>query len=193
MTHAERSQPFAPNPDLQERCMRYLLRCMGEDPQREGLVDTPRRWLKAMGEFLSGSGTDPAKVLGTAFTEPYSDTIWVRGIRFTSLCEHHLLPFTGTCVVGYVPSGKVVGLSKIPRLVQVYAKRLQLQEQLTRQVAETMLYATGCHGVGVAMRAHHSCMGCRGVQQPDAEMVTSTVLGAVRGDTAWREHMMHML
>lgn len=173
--------------------MQYLLRCMGEDPSREGLVDTPRRWLKAMGEFLHGNGTDPYKVLGTTFAEPYNDTIWVRGIRFTSLCEHHLLPFTGTCVLGYIPSGRVVGLSKIPRLVQCYAKRLQLQEQLTRQVAETMQSATGCHAVGVAMRAHHSCMGCRGVQQPDAEMVTSTVLGTVRGDTAWRAHLMQLL
>lgn len=158
--------------DMAEQAVRTLLRYIGEDPNREGLVDTPRRVAKALTEMTEGMQIDPASVLGTTFTESYDQPVWVRGIRFTSLCEHHLLPFSGTAVVGYTPNGRVIGLSKIPRLVEVLARRPQLQEQLTRQIADTLASAINARGVGVAIRAQHSCMACRGVRQQDAEMVT---------------------
>jgi GTP cyclohydrolase I len=117
----------------------------------------------------------------------------VRGIRFSSMCEHHLLPFTGTAAVGYVPDGRVIGLSKIPRLVELFARRPQLQERLTNQVAAALMEHLAPKGVGVIVKAHHSCMGCRGVVQPDAEMVTSTVLGCLRDNPAARSELMALL
>jgi GTP cyclohydrolase I len=177
---AEASSPFAPNPSLQEACVAYLLRCIGEDPSRPGLIDTPRRWVKALREMTSGLTEDAESILGTSFEDECGDAIWVTGIRFTSLCEHHLLPFSGSCVVAYAPSGRVVGLSKIPRLVSILARRPQLQERLTREVATILHRKAGAKGTAVAMRAHHSCMGCRGIRQADAEMVTSHRIGDLK-------------
>lgn len=173
-------QPFAPNPATQRACVRYLLRCIGEDPDREGLVDTPKRVVKALTEMTAGLHQDPKAILGTTFAEAYDEMVVVRNIRFTSLCEHHLLPFDGEAVVAYIPNKRVVGLSKIPRLAQVLAQRPQMQERLTQQIAHTLNEVLEPLGVGVLMRAHHSCMGCRGVRQPDADMVTSCLLGAMR-------------
>jgi len=166
-----------------------LLEGMGEDPTREGLRDTPRRVVKAMREMTNGLGVDPASVLGTTFTEPFGQAVYVRGIRFTSMCEHHLLPFVGTATVAYLPSDRVVGLSKVPRLVEVLAHRPQLQERLTREIADTLGGAIGALAVGVAIRAHHSCMGCRGVRQPDAEMVTVCLRGDWAGDDSMRRRL----
>lgn len=161
-------------------CVRTLLLAVGEDPTRDGLIKTPQRVVRALAEMTSGMHVNPATVLGTVFNETSDQMVVVTGIRFSSLCEHHLLPFTGTATVGYVPDGRVVGLSKIPRLVDVFAKRLQVQERMTNQIASTMMTALRPLGVGVILRAHHSCMGCRGVRQPDAEMVTSCLLGVMR-------------
>lgn len=166
-----------------------LLQHIGDDPTREGLRDTPRRVVKAMREMTDGLQADPAAVLGTTFTEPFEYPVWVKGIRFTSLCEHHLLPFSGTCVVGYTPAGRVVGLSKIPRLVEVFARRPQLQEQMCRQIADTLAAGVGALGVGVGIKAHHSCMGCRGIRQPDAEMVTVCMRGSWQGDPEFQRRL----
>lgn len=167
-----------------------LLRFIGEDPTREGLRDTPRRVAKAMREMTAGTGTDPAATLGTTFGETCDELVVVRGIEFASLCEHHLLPFVGTATVGYLPGERVVGLSKIPRLVQSVAGRLQLQERLAIQIADAMQAVLAPRGVGVILRARHSCMGCRGVRQPNAEMVTSAMLGKVRESDSLRAELL---
>lgn len=166
-----------------------LLRSIGGDPSLPGLEKTPHRVAKALDEMTSGRLIDPQAVLGTVFDEHSDQMVVVRGIRFVSLCEHHLLPFIGTATVGYLPNGKVIGLSKIPRLVEVLSRRLQLQERLTNQVAEELQRALDPLGVAVLMRAHHSCMGCRGVRQPDADMVTSALLGALRHPDARAEFL----
>jgi len=170
-----------------------LLEFIGEDPLREGLIDTPRRVVKALGEMTGGLRENPVTCLGTMFTDSNNEMVTVRGIRFTSMCEHHLLPFSGTAVVAYMPQGKVVGLSKIPRLVEVFARRPQLQERLTRQIAETLHRSVFSAGTACVMKAHHSCMGCRGVRQPDAEMVTSSFHGCLSEDPAVKSQLLSML
>lgn len=170
--------------------VRTLLEFVGEDPMREGLIDTPRRVAHALQEMTAGLSVDPKAVLGTTFTETCDELVVVTGIEFASLCEHHLLPFTGKATVGYLPGDRVVGLSKIPRLVNAFAARPQLQERLTTQIATTMQEVLSPRGVGVVMRAHHSCMGCRGVRQPNAEMVTSSMLGVVRSCPSLRAELL---
>jgi GTP cyclohydrolase I len=170
-----------------------LLEWIGENPNREGLADTPKRVVKAFREMTAGLGVEPSSVLGTVFNETSDQMVVVRGIRFSSMCEHHLLPFTGTAAVGYVPDGRVIGLSKIPRLVEVFAKRPQVQERMTNQVADSLMKHLNPKGVGVIIKAHHSCMGCRGVRQPDAEMITSCVLGCMKEDPAARAELMEFI
>lgn len=161
--------------------LRALFAACGEDPNREGLLNTPLRCWRAMREMTTGYEQDAEHILRSAmFDEKCDEMVVVRGIRFTSLCEHHLLPFVGTVDVAYLPIAKIVGLSKIPRVVNVFARRLQVQERMTSQIAEVIDKALAPAGVGVIAKAHHSCMGCRGVNQPDAEMVTSAMLGAFR-------------
>lgn len=170
-----------------------LLEWVGEDPSREGLLDTPKRVVKAFREMTSGLAVEPRSVLGTVFNESSDQMVVVRGIRFSSMCEHHLLPFTGTAAVGYVPDGRVIGLSKIPRLVEVFAKRPQVQERMTNQIAQSLMDHLEPKGVGVVVKAHHSCMGCRGVKQPDAEMITSCVLGCMKEEPASRAELMEFI
>lgn len=168
-----------------------LLDAIGEDRNREGLVDTPARVLKALLEMTSGYTDKPEEILATTFeADGYDEMVVLRGIRFTSLCEHHMLPFSGVAHVGYLPKSRVVGLSKLARLVECYAKRLQLQERMTRQIAEALLGHLEPLGAGVVVSAHHSCMGCRGVRQPDAAMVTSAMLGVLRDEPAARAEFM---
>ena len=164
-----------------QNAVRVLLQYMGQDPEREGLADTPRRVVAAWDELTRGYGQDPEQILGTAFEgDGYDQMIVCRGIDFWSMCEHHLLPFHGVAAVGYIPSERVVGLSKMPRLVKCFASRLQIQERLTKQVAEAMDSVLKPKGVGVLIRARHLCMACRGVRQQEAEMVTSSLLGEFR-------------
>lgn len=170
-----------------------LLTWIGEDPTREGLLDTPKRVAKAFREMTDGLHKNPADVLGTVFNETSDQMVVVRGIRFSSMCEHHLLPFTGTAAVGYVPNGRVIGLSKIPRLVEVFAKRPQVQERMTNQIAQALMEHLEPRGVGVVVKAHHSCMGCRGVKQPDAEMITSCMLGCMKDDASSRAELMEFI
>jgi GTP cyclohydrolase I len=167
-----------------------LLECVGEDPTRDGLVDTPGRVLRSLAEMTAGYAQDPATILATTFDDRCDEMVVVRGVEFTSLCEHHLLPFVGTAAVGYLPGERVAGLSKLARLVDCYARRLQVQERLTTEIAAAVERYLAPQGVGVLIRAHHSCMGCRGVRKPQAEMVTSAMLGALRDNAAARSEFL---
>jgi GTP cyclohydrolase I len=159
--------------------VRRILQHIGEDPNRDGLLDTPKRVVKAFTEMTVGYAQDPGDILSTTFDVDCDEMVVVTGIRFTSLCEHHLLPFIGTATVAYIP-GQVVGLSKLARLVECYARRLQVQERMTNQIADSIEEHLNPQGVGVVVRAHHACMGCRGVRQQNAEMVTSALRGFMR-------------
>jgi GTP cyclohydrolase IA len=168
-----------------------LIRLVGEDPSRDGLLRTPGRVIKALREMTAGYREDPARILSTTFDETSDELILLRGIEFYSICEHHLLPFYGTASVGYLP-GAVVGISKLARLVHCFAKRLQIQERLTRQIATAIAEHLGARGTGVIVRAHHLCMGCRGVKLPGTELVTSSMLGTLREDAVTRGEFLRL-
>lgn len=171
--------PAAPTDGEAHRAVATLLRYIGEDPTRDGLADTPRRVAKALRELTRGMGQDPASVLTTSFESGHDQMIVVPGIRFVSLCEHHLLPFVGTATVAYLPNGgRIVGLSKLPRLVELMAARPQVQERLTDEVADVLEKAVDCGGVAVRIVASHACAALRGVRQPDMSMVTTRLTGA---------------
>ncbi len=159
-----------------EAAVSQLLLYIGEDPQREGLKKTPHRVSNAFLELTEGYRQNPGEILSTTFSAAYSDMVVVRDIEFWSLCEHHLLPFHGSVTVGYLPKGRVVGLSKIGRLVQCFSRRLQVQEKMTQQIATAMMEHLQPLGVGVIVKASHQCMAMRGVKSP-AEMVTSSLMG----------------
>lgn len=161
--------------------VRTILAYIGEDPDREGLLDTPKRVVKAWDELTEGYGLDPATILSTAFqADGYDEMVLCRNIEFHSTCEHHMLPFSGVAHVAYIPSRRVVGLSKMARLVDCFARRLQIQERMTRQIANTMQEVLKPKGVGVVVQAKHMCMVCRGVMKQRSEMVTSALLGVMR-------------
>lgn len=170
-----------PSQALALESVKILLQYLGEDADREGLKDTPDRVLRALNEMTHGYNEDPAKILSKVFAEQYDEIVILRKIPFISLCEHHLLSFIGTVDIGYLPSGKgVVGLSKLARLVDCFARRLQVQERLTKQIAEAIEQHLEAKGVGVIVRAGHTCMSCRGVMKHGSEMVTSSMLGVFR-------------
>ncbi|HZP01850.1 MAG TPA: GTP cyclohydrolase I FolE [Terriglobia bacterium] len=167
--------------DLMESAVREILREMGEDPSRDGLIRTPARVAKSLRYLTSGYGQDIDKVLnGALFSVAYDEMVIVKDIEVFSMCEHHLLPFFGRCHVAYVPSNKVIGLSKLPRLVDVFARRLQVQERLTTQIAETIMEKIKPQGVGVIVEARHLCMIMRGVEKQNSIAVTSAMLGVFR-------------
>lgn len=168
-----------------------LIRFIGEDPGRDGLADTPDRVIRAWREMTAGYDQDPAEILGRTFDEPSDELIVLSGVAFHSICEHHLLPFHGTACVGYLP-GKVVGISKLARLVDCFARRLQIQERMTRQIAEAVMLHLDARGAGVIVRAHHLCMGCRGVRQPGADMITSSMAGSLRSDATTRSEFLRL-
>ena len=174
-----------------EKAVTTLLRFIGEDPARDGLADTPARVVKAWREITAGYDEDPAEILARTFEETSDEMIILRGISFYSTCEHHLLPFYGEAQVGYLP-GRVVGISKLARLVNCFARRLQIQERMTRQIAEAIEEHLEAKGVGVILRAHHLCMGCRGVKQEETEMVTSAMLGKLRNDPTTRAEFLRL-
>ena len=158
--------------------VRELLSSVGEDPKREGLVKTPERFLRAFQFLTAGYEQDIDTIINKAlFEAPYSEMVIVKNIEFYSLCEHHLVPFFGKCHVGYIPSGKIIGLSKIPRIVDVFARRLQVQERLTAEISACLMEALKPAGVGVVMEAHHLCMMMRGVEKQAAAAQTSALLG----------------
>ena len=167
---------------------------LGEDPDREGLRDTPKRVEKAYKFLTSGYGADIDQVVNNAlFTVDYSEMVIVKDIDFYSLCEHHLLPFFGKCHVAYIPSTKVIGLSKIPRLVDVFARRLQVQERLTNQIADTIREKIKPLGVAVVMEATHLCMSMRGVEKQNSYAVTSSMLGAFRDNARTRLEFLELI
>lgn len=174
--------------------IRALLAELGEDPSREGLIDTPKRVDKSMRFLTSGYTTNVDEVINNAlFTVDYSEMVIVRDIAFYSLCEHHLLPFFGKCHVAYVPNGKVIGLSKIPRLVDVFSRRLQVQERLTNQIAEVILERIHPLGVAVVMEGTHLCMAMRGVEKQNSTAVTSAMLGVFREDARTRMEFLELI
>ena len=174
--------------------VRNLLAALGEDPDREGLVNTPKRVEKALKFLTSGYDADIDEVLNNAlFSVDYSEMVIVRDIDFYSLCEHHLLPFFGKCHVAYLPSNKVIGLSKIPRLVDVFSRRLQVQERMTSQIAEVISEKIAPLGVAVVVEATHMCMSMRGVQKQNSFAVTSSMLGAFRSDARTRMEFLELI
>src|SRR5476651_334382 len=174
--------------------IRKLLTDLGEDPDREGLVSTPKRVEKALTFLTSGYRADIDEVLnGAVFTVYYSEMVIVKDIDFYSLCEHHLLPFFGKCHVAYIPSDKVIGLSKIPRIVDVFARRLQVQERLTNQIADTIRDKIAPLGVAVVMEATHLCMSMRGVEKQNSFAVTSAMQGAFRNNARTRMEFLELI
>lgn len=168
----------------------HLLEELGEDPEREGLQKTPERYLKSLQFLTSGYAADIDKVMNEAvFTEKYRDMVIVRDIELYSVCEHHVLPFFGRCHVGYIPNGKVIGLSKIPRLVNVFARRLQVQERLTSEVSEAFQKYLNPLGVGVVVEAYHMCMMMRGVEKQNSFTITSSMLGSFQDLTTRSEFL----
>ncbi len=169
-----------------------LIKAVGEDPEREGLKKTPERVARMYAELLSGYRADPEKFInGALFNITYDEMVIVRDIEFYSLCEHHMLPFIGRAHVAYLPDGKVIGLSKIPRVVDMYARRLQVQERLTRQIADFLSDALKPHGVAVVVEAMHMCSMMRGVKKHDARMTTSAMHGSFRTNLATRQEFLN--
>ncbi|MGE0448050.1 MAG: GTP cyclohydrolase I FolE [Vicinamibacterales bacterium] len=177
-----------------QELVKRLLAELGEDPEREGLVDTPKRVEKALRFLTGGYDADIDQVLNNAlFTVDYSEMVIVKDIDFYSLCEHHLLPFFGKCHVAYIPSTKVIGLSKIPRLVDVFARRLQVQERLTSQIADTIREKIAPLGVAVVIEATHLCMAMRGVEKQNSFAVTSSMQGAFRASARTRMEFLELI
>lgn len=184
----------APGREHMEQLITEMLKGFGEDPQREGLLRTPHRVAKAYEFLTKGYREDIGKVLnGAIFNEKYSEMVIVKDIDFFSMCEHHMLPFFGRAHVAYIPNGKIVGLSKIPRIVEVFSRRLQVQERLTQEIAETLYDALNPEGVGVVIEARHMCMMMRGVEKQNSLATTSAMLGVFRDDVKTRGEFLHLI
>ncbi len=180
--------------DPMEEAVRLMIRQLGEDPEREGLLKTPQRVAQAMRFLTQGYAQDVDRVLkGALYSVAYEEMVIVRDIEIFSLCEHHLLPFVGRCHVAYIPTDKVIGLSKIPRLVDVFARRLQVQERLTNQIAETIMEKIKPQGVGVVIEAKHLCMIMRGVEKQNSVAVTSAMQGVFRDRRETREEFLSLV
>lgn len=178
-----------------EAAFRTIIRWAGDDPERDGLIETPARVARSFEEFFVGYVQDPVEILQKTFEEieGYDEMIVLRGIRFESHCEHHMAPIIGQAWVAYVPSGRVVGISKLARVVEVYAKRLQIQEKMTAQIANTINDVLKPQGVGVIIKASHHCMTTRGVHKPDSDLVTSRMLGCFRDNPLTRQEFLSMI
>jgi GTP cyclohydrolase I len=179
---------------MTEDLVRSVISSIGEDASREGLRDTPRRVAKAWGHLMQGYGQDPGEILGRAiFSEDCDQMVIVRDIEVYSMCEHHMLPFFGKCHIGYIARGRVYGVSKLARLVDCFSRRLQLQERLTKQIAESLMGPIGAEGVGVVIEAQHLCMMMRGVSKQNSVMVTSSMLGSFRDEPAARAEFLQLI
>ena len=178
-----------------EAAVRTLIEWAGDDPDREGLKGTPERVVRAYEEFFAGYAEDPVALLATTFekTAAYDQMIVLRDIRLESHCEHHIVPILGKAHIGYLPAGRVVGIPKLARLVEVFAKRMQIQEALTSQIADALQETLKPHGVGVVIEAAHQCMTTRGIHKPGVSMVTSRMLGSFRDDPATRREFLAMI
>ena len=187
------SEDVAENLDIEaaKKLIFHLLKVVGEDPNREGLKNTPDRVARMYVELLKGYTEEPAKIINNAiFNINYDEMVLVRDIEFYSLCEHHMLPFLGRAHIAYIPAGKVLGLSKIPRIVDMYARRLQLQERMTRQIADFIQETLEPQGVAVVVEAMHLCSMMRGVKKHDARMTTSAMHGSFRANLATRQEFL---
>lgn len=177
-----------------EDTVRSILKLIGEKPEREGLEQTPRRVAKAWEFLTSGYGQDVREVVNKAvFTEKYDEMVIVKDIDFFSLCEHHMLPFYGKAHIAYIPNGKIIGLSKIPRIVEVFSRRLQVQERMTQQIAETLFSVLQPDGVAVVIEARHLCMMMRGVEKQNSVATTSAMLGSFREDERTRNEFLKLI
>ncbi|QDH30409.1 GTP cyclohydrolase I FolE [Burkholderia pseudomallei] len=195
-THEPAGAPAnRPSRDEAEAAVRVLLRWAGDDPQREGLVDTPARVVRAYEEFFAGYALEPRDILARTFSEVdgYDEMIVLKDIRFESYCEHHMVPIIGRAHVAYLPNHRVVGISKLARLVDAFAKRLQIQEKMTVQIADTLFDVLQPKGVGVILEAAHQCISTRGIHKPGVEMVTSRMLGTFRTDPATRREFLSIV
>ena len=180
--------------DPLEAATRQILEALGEDPAREGLIKTPQRVARALREITSGYNADMTKVFnGAFFKADYKEMVIVKDIAFYSLCEHHMLPFFGKAHVAYIPNGRIVGLSKIPRLVETFARRLQVQERLTEEIADTLYKVLKPRGVGVVMEAEHLCVSMRGVKNETSFATTSSMLGTFRTDSKVRGEFLNLI
>lgn len=191
----EMEAPERPSRTEAEDAVRTLLRWAGDDPARDGLHETPSRVAKAFEQYFRGYNQNPDELLSKTFgeTEGYDEMIVLRGIRFESHCEHHLAPIIGRAWVGYIPNGRVVGISKLARVVDAYAKRLQIQEKMTSQIANTINEILKPQGVAVVIKAEHHCMTTRGVQKPGTDMVTSRMLGVFRENDITRKEFLALV
>jgi GTP cyclohydrolase I len=176
-----------------ERAVREILAAVGEDPNREGLRETPGRVARMYAELFSGLHEDPRVHLRKFFTEKYDEMVLVRDISFNSMCEHHMLPFTGVAHIGYIPNGKVVGLSKLARVVEVVSHRPQVQERMTEEIADLLIEELEVKGVAVVIEATHSCMTIRGVRKPGSVCVTSAMKGMFRSSLSSRSEVMTLI
>jgi GTP cyclohydrolase I len=185
-------EPAVDKPRI-ERAVREILAAVGEDPNREGLRETPARVARMYAELFAGLHDDPRVHLKKFFTEKYDEMVLVRDISFNSMCEHHLLPFTGVAHIGYVPSGKVVGLSKLARVVESVSRRPQVQERMTEEIANLLIDELNVKGVAVVIEATHSCMTIRGVRKPGSVCVTSAMKGIFRSNLSSRSEVMQLI
>ncbi|MBI82332.1 MAG: GTP cyclohydrolase I FolE [Planctomycetaceae bacterium] len=176
-----------------ERAVREILAAVGEDPNREGLLETPKRVARMYAELFSGLHQDPRNHLQKFFTEKYDEVVLVRDISFHSMCEHHLLPFMGKAHIGYMPDGRVAGLSKLARVVEVVSRRPQVQERMTEEIADLLLEQLAAKGVAVVVEATHSCMTIRGVRKPGSLCVTSAMKGIFRSNLSSRSEIMQLI
>jgi GTP cyclohydrolase I len=192
---ALRTEAARPDRADVEAAFRTIIRWTGDDPERDGLIETPARVARSFEEFFVGYAQDPVEILQKTFEEieGYDEMIVLRGIRFESHCEHHMAPIIGQAWVAYVPSGRVVGISKLARVVEVYAKRLQIQEKMTAQIANTINDVLKPQGVGAIIKASHHCMTTRGVHKPDSDLVTSRMLGCFRDNPLTRQEFLSMI
>ena len=176
-----------------EAAVREILHAVGEDPDREGLRETPARVARMYAELFSGLHCDPREILSKSFTQKYDEMVLVKDIRFESVCEHHLLPFIGQAHIAYLPNGKIVGLSKLARVVEVLARRPQVQERMTEELADLVMTELDARGVGVILEASHTCMTIRGVRKADSVCTTSAMRGSFRTNPATRTEMLSLV
>ena len=178
-----------------EEAVKTILEYVGEDPSREGLVDTPARFIRALDEWFYGYKVNPDELLSTTFSEVdgYNEIIILRNIRLESHCEHHMVPIIGSVTVAYLPSNKVVGISKLARVVEAYAKRYQIQEVMTRQIADSINRVLDPQGVAVIVKAKHMCIGTRGIHKHESDMITSCMLGVFMEDSGARQELLQLI
>jgi GTP cyclohydrolase I len=176
-----------------EAAVREILLAVGEDPDREGLRETPARVARMYAELFAGLRRDPRELLQKKFTQKYDEMVIVRDIRFESMCEHHLMPFLGKAHIGYLPKGKIVGLSKLARVVEVLARRPQVQERMTEELADLLMEELEARGAGVILEASHTCMTVRGVRKPDSICTTSAMRGSFRDNPSTRSELLALV